>query len=109
MGQKLGLALTFASNASLLILDEPMSGLDPRARNLLKRQIIRARSQGRSILVSSHILADLDEFADQIAIIHQGHLIACGSVDKIKNNHDTLEQAFLAHIEAGRKKCSKPK
>ena len=108
MGQKLGLALTFASNASLLILDEPMSGLDPRARSLLKRQIIQARSQGRSILVSSHILADLDEFADQIVIIHQGHLIASGTVDKIKNNHDTLEQAFLAHIEAAEKNAQSP-
>ena len=101
MAQKLGLAVTLAGPARLLVLDEPMSGLDPRARALLKTCLIRARAQGRSLLLCSHILADLDELADHVAIVHGGRLLAAGPLDSIRGRHATLERAFLATIGDG--------
>ncbi|MEZ5823384.1 MAG: ABC transporter ATP-binding protein [Geminicoccaceae bacterium] len=95
MCQKLGLAVTLAGCARLLVLDEPMSGLDPRARALLKTCLQRARDEGRTLLVCSHILADLDEIADRIAVIHDGRLVAAGTTDELRGHHPTLEQSFL--------------
>ncbi|MCB2011487.1 MAG: ABC transporter ATP-binding protein [Geminicoccaceae bacterium] len=100
MCQKLGLAVTLAGSARLVVLDEPMSGLDPRARALLKTCLSRARLGGRTLLVCSHILADLDEIADRIAVIHDGRLLATGTTDEVRGRHATLERAFLEIIAA---------
>src|ERR1019366_2529923 len=72
MGQKLGLLGAFLINAPLLILDEPMSGLDPRARIRLKEAMLSARKEGRTVFFSSHILSDIDEICDRIGVIHEG-------------------------------------
>jgi len=101
MGQKLGLAATFLVNAPLMILDEPMSGLDPRARVLLKDRLMEARSAGRSIFFSSHILSDIEEICDRIGILHGGHIIFTGTpADFVaKYAAPSLERAFLAALE----------
>ena len=78
MGQKLGLLGTLLVTAPLLILDEPMSGLDPRARVMLKDRLTEARAAGRTIFFSSHILADIEEICDRIAILHAGKIIYLG-------------------------------
>jgi len=100
MGQKLGLVSMFMSGAKLLILDEPMSGLDPRARIFLKHKLISFKQAGNSIFFSSHVLADVEEICDMIGIIHDGDLKYQGNVDKfIKDNKSkTLEQAYLKVI-----------
>jgi ABC-2 type transport system ATP-binding protein len=101
MGQKLGLTASFLVNAPLMILDEPMSGLDPRARVLLKDRLMEARSSGRSIFFSSHILSDIEEICDRIGILHGGHIIFTGTpADFIaKYAAPSLERAFLAALE----------
>ena len=66
-----------------LILDEPASGLDPRARIELRRMIRELASEGKAILVSSHILSELAEMCDQIGIIERGRILAIGSVDEV--------------------------
>lgn len=100
MGQKLGLISMFLSGAKLLILDEPMSGLDPRARIFLKKKLINYKSEGNSIFFSSHVLADVEEICDVIGIIHDGDLKYQGKVDSfIKTNKSkTLEEAYLKVI-----------
>jgi ABC-2 type transport system ATP-binding protein len=104
MAQKLGVIATLLTDRPLLILDEPMSGLDPKARILLKRQLSAARASGRTILMSSHILADHDELCDRVAVLHQGRLGFVGSPASLKASQDapTLETAFLAAIERPR-------
>jgi len=97
MGQKLGLAAIFLSRAPLLILDEPMSGLDPQARSCLKSLMREYVSLGNSIFFTSHILADIEEIATQIAILHQGKLLYQGYPEQFKQE-DNLEEAFLAAI-----------
>lgn len=100
MTQKLGLLGTFLSKAKLIILDEPMSGLDPRARIALKKQFISYKEAGNSIFFSSHILSDIDEICDRIAILHNGKIVFLGKPEDFKKKHqeNNLEKAFLMEI-----------
>lgn len=102
MGQKLGLVGTLLVDAPLLILDEPMSGLDPRARVLLKDRLMEAKAAGRTIFFSSHILADIEEICDRIGILHAGKIIYLGrAADFVAEMQaPSLERAFLAALEA---------
>lgn len=103
MGQKLGLLGTLLVDARLMILDEPMSGLDPRARALLKDRLIEARSTGRTVFFSSHILSDIEEICDRIAVLHTGRIIYLGKASEFlaEMKAPTLERAFLGALEAG--------
>ncbi len=103
MRQKLGLIATVATGCSLLILDEPMSGLDPRARVQVKELIMRERARGKTVFLSSHILSDMDEICDRVAILHQGKIRYVGppAGARDKTGENTLEKAFLSIIETG--------
>jgi ABC-2 type transport system ATP-binding protein len=83
-----------------LILDEPGSGLDPKARVLFKAALQSARAAGRTVFLTSHSLADVDETCDQIAVMHQGSLHYTGTPAQLKQQYDatSLEQAFLKCI-----------
>jgi ABC-2 type transport system ATP-binding protein len=83
MKQRLCLGRTMIHNPSVLILDEPAAGLDPRARIELRDMISRLAAAGKAILISSHILTELAEIADRVAIIEQGRILAVGSVAEI--------------------------
>lgn len=102
MGQKLGLLGAFLINAQLLLLDEPMSGLDPSARIKLKAMLMAAKGEGKTVFFSSHILSDLDEICDRIGVIHNGQLFFTGlpAVFKEKYGQTSLEKAFLGSISA---------
>lgn len=102
MRQKLGLIATVATGCNILILDEPMSGLDPRARVQVKDLIMRERARGKTIFLSSHILSDLDEMCDRVAILHQGKIRYDGPPAGARDRagEATLEKAFLTIIQA---------
>lgn len=102
MGQKLGLLGAFMAETSLLVLDEPMSGLDPSARIKLKNMLLEAKKARQTIFFSSHILSDLDEICDRIGVIHDGKLFFIGTPAEFKKKHgsDVLERAFLQSIQA---------
>ena len=97
MAQKLGLAALLLLDKKLLVLDEPMSGLDPKARALVKKQLKLAKEKDKTIFFSSHLLADVDELSDRIGILHEGKIAFCGSPEdcKVQFQADNLEQAFL--------------
>ena len=101
MRQKTGLMGTWLTECPLLILDEPMSGLDPRARVLVKDEILACRNRGMTIFLSSHILSDMDEICDRIGVIHDGALKFLGTPAELKEKtgKDNLERAFLKTIE----------
>jgi len=102
MGQKLGLIATFLSQRPLLILDEPTRGLDPLARRRLKERIEAARAAGTTILLSSHILADVDALCDRVGIVDSGGLVFDGAPAALRETHGgDLEQAFLRAIGGG--------
>ena len=100
MVQKLGLLGTFLSKAQLIILDEPMSGLDPRARIALKKQLVNYKKEGNSIFFSSHIMSDIDEICDRIAVLNNGKIVFIGKPNDFKEKHQetNLEKAFLSEI-----------
>jgi ABC-2 type transport system ATP-binding protein len=83
MKQRLCLSRALIHDPKVLVLDEPAAGLDPRARIELREMIRALASEGKTILVSSHILSELAEMCDRVAIIEQGQLLAIGSVDEI--------------------------
>ncbi|MBL4711274.1 MAG: ABC transporter ATP-binding protein [Gammaproteobacteria bacterium] len=101
MTQKLGLASCLLSGKSLLILDEPMSGLDPRARVLFKKQLLQLKQQGVTVFFSSHVLADVEEMADTMAVLHRSKIYFSGtpSAFKQKNHGSTVEQAYMNCID----------
>ncbi|WP_134687317.1 ABC transporter ATP-binding protein [Brevibacillus migulae] len=83
MKQRLGLARCLVHSPEVLILDEPASGLDPRARIEMREILKELRKMGKTILISSHILPELAELCDEIGVIEKGRLIACGAVDDV--------------------------
>ena len=101
MRQKLGLLGTMLTGCSLFILDEPMSGLDPLARSQVKRMILDAKNKEKTVFLSSHILADMDELCDRVAVLHEGKIQYVGTPKalKEKTSADNLERAFLDYIE----------
>jgi ABC-2 type transport system ATP-binding protein len=106
MIQKLGLVGTFLNEAKLVILDEPMSGLDPKARICLKDLLKECKNNGKTIFFSSHILADIDEICDRIGILHNKKICFTGQPKtfKIKRKENLLERAFLKEIGLKRNK-----
>jgi ABC-2 type transport system ATP-binding protein len=104
MAQKLGLLAAFMADAPLLLLDEPMSGLDPKSRIYLKHMLLEAKQAGRTIFFSSHILSDIEELCSRIGIIHDGQIFYTGTPAEFRQQYqqagvDTLEKAFLHAIE----------
>lgn len=100
MTQKIGLAACLASGKDLLILDEPTSGLDPRARALLKRALAAQRDAGRTLFVTSHLLADVEELCDRMAVLHAGRVRFAGTPAELlaTTSAADVETAFLACI-----------
>lgn len=86
MRQKMGIALALVNRPSLVILDEPMNGLDPKANKELRDLILREQAQGISFLISSHILTELQKIADNVVIIDKGKLIAAGTMEQFLYN-----------------------
>jgi ABC-2 type transport system ATP-binding protein len=83
MKQRLCLAKTLVHDPKVLLLDEPASGLDPRARIEIKELLKELKSMGKTIIISSHILPELADFCNKIGIIEQGEMIVSGDVNEI--------------------------
>ncbi|MBK8031504.1 MAG: ABC transporter ATP-binding protein [Chloroflexi bacterium] len=84
MKQRLSLARTLAHDPSVLILDEPASGLDPRARVEIRELLVELAKMGKTIFFSTHILADVSEICTHIGIVEAGQMIAQGSMDEMR-------------------------
>jgi len=83
MTQRLSLARVLVPDPPILLLDEPASGLDPRARIEIRELLKELQRLGKTILVSSHILSELGEFCNKLGIIERGKLIVCGTIDEL--------------------------
>jgi len=101
MAQKLGLAACLSSGKDLFVLDEPMSGLDPKARALVKIRLAALRDEGRSFFFSTHVLADVEAICDRMAILHSGRIRFLGSPEECCERYDKtdLESAYLACLD----------
>ena len=95
MRQRLGLAAALLGEPELLVLDEPANGLDPAGVHWLRRFLRRFAEQGRTVLVSSHLLAEAAQTVDHVVIIDHGRLLASGSLAELTGDGRTLEDVFL--------------
>ena len=80
MKQRLGIARAVLHDPPVIVLDEPASGLDPKARVELKELLKNLNRKGKTILISSHVLADLEEICTSVAILEKGHLLRAGKL-----------------------------
>lgn len=108
MAQKLGLIASLASGRDLLILDEPMTGLDPKARYQFKKLLKEKRDKGATLFFSTHLLADVAEVCDRMAILHEGRIRFCGTLAECRHEFGAmdLESAYMACISKVKKTSS---
>ena len=105
--QRLVLASALLHNPKVLIIDEPMVGLDPRTSRLIKDILKELCREGVTVFMSTHTLSVAEEIADRVGIIHEGELIACGSMDELRQGSGVdgqLEDVFLHLTEEGEEK-----
>jgi ABC-2 type transport system ATP-binding protein len=94
--QKVALVAAFASDVDLLILDEPTSGLDPLMEEVFQRCIREERERGRTVLLSSHILGEVEELCDRVSIVRKGRTVESGSLADLRHLTRTSVSAELA-------------
>jgi len=95
MRQRLGLAAALLGDPELLVLDEPMNGLDPAGTRWLRGVLRGFAEEGRTVLVSSHLLAEVAQAVDRVLIINDGHLVADERLDELTSDGQTLEDVYL--------------
>ncbi len=110
MLQRIGVAQALLNRPELLILDEPLLGLDPFGRQEFKEIIMEQRSNGATVFFSSHILSDVEEICDRIAILKKGELLCCGRIDELlasaqnrvvlAPDHDKVLQELILRAES---------
>ncbi len=91
MLQRVGIAQALINDPELVILDEPMSGLDPIGRKEVRDLIVRLKESGKTVMFSSHILHDAELLCDRVAMIMKGKLVACGQVSELIDHGTTQE------------------
>ena len=102
MQQRLGLARVLIHDPKALILDEPASGLDPRARIEIRELLRELKQMGKTIMISSHILSELEEMCDRIGIIEHGRLVFCGTLEDVQRRigvHGKVRVRVAGEIE----------
>jgi len=95
MRQRLGLAGALLGDPDLLVLDEPANGLDPEGMHWLRGFLRGFADQGRTVLISSHVLAEVAQTVDQIIVINRGRIVATDPLAELIDNGRTLENAYL--------------
>jgi ABC-2 type transport system ATP-binding protein len=95
MTQRLGLAAALLGNPNTIMLDEPMNGLDPAGMVWIRDMLRTLANEGRAVFVSSHLMSEMQNLADQLIVIDQGRLVADTTPQELIADHDSLEAAFL--------------
>ncbi|EEG77926.1 ABC transporter ATP-binding protein [Dethiobacter alkaliphilus] len=95
--QKVALVAAFASDAELFILDEPTSGLDPLMASVFQDCVAEKKQEGRTVLMSSHILADVEKLCDRVSIIRHGEIVETGTLTELRHLTRTMIAVETAH------------
>ncbi len=98
MRQRLGFAVALVGDPPLLILDEPMSGLDPLGRRLFRDVILKLRDEKKTIFFSSHVLSDVEQICDRVGILVKGRLTVQGRLDQLLERHVQLVEVILQRV-----------
>lgn len=97
--QKVALVAALSSNVELYILDEPTSGLDPLMEQVFQEEIRSLKRDGKTVLLSSHILSEAEALCDRVTIIRDGKAVSNLTLAELKKNHADLESLFLSQYE----------
>jgi ABC-type multidrug transport system ATPase subunit len=100
--QRVGLASILIGNNDLIVLDEPFSGLDPIGMRDLKEIIRKQKEAGKTLFINSHILLEMEQMCDEIAILNKGELLFTGSVKSVLEKEKSLDDFFYKLINSGR-------
>ncbi|QIM16905.1 ATP-binding cassette domain-containing protein [Leucobacter insecticola] len=103
MGQRLGLATALLGEPSALVLDEPVNGLDPEGIRWIRGLLRRHADVGGTVLLSSHLMSEIAEIADDLVIITGGRVVAEGSTAEVTSGYNSLEEAFFGLTGGGQK------
>src|ERR1700761_6335029 len=95
MAQRRGIAAALLGDPGVLLLDEPVNGLDPQGIRWIRNLLKHLAAQGRTVLVSSHLISEMADTADALIVIGQGRLLAQTTVARLSARGDSLEEAFL--------------
>jgi sodium transport system ATP-binding protein len=97
MKQKVAFARSIVHNPDIMLFDEPTSGLDVSAVREVHSFIAECRNEGKTIIFSSHSMAEVEKLCNRIGVIHKGRLVASGTLDELKRKHEneSLEEIFL--------------
>ncbi|WP_229873974.1 ABC transporter ATP-binding protein [Streptomyces cirratus] len=101
MKQRLSLAAALLGDPELLILDEPSNGLDPEGMLWLRTFLRRFAASGRTVLLSSHLLSEMEQTVDDVLLMHHGKLLSSGPLDHLLTQGERLESAFMRLTQAG--------
>ncbi|GAA3941860.1 ABC transporter ATP-binding protein [Actinomadura viridis] len=104
--QKVAIVAALASDAELLLLDEPTAGLDPLMEVVFQDVIIRLKAEGRTVLLSSHILAQVEQLADRVSIIRQGEIVQSGTLAEMRHLTRTTIEAGTSRPVDGLERLS---
>uniref|UniRef100_UPI00403E84F2 ABC transporter ATP-binding protein n=1 Tax=Paenibacillus sp. FSL W8-0194 TaxID=2921711 RepID=UPI00403E84F2 len=96
MGRRLGLAAALLGDPEILVLDEPVNGLDPEGIRFIRTFLRERAASGNTVLLSSHLMGELAETVDDVVIIKQGKIVADGTLEEVIGNHSSLEEAYFA-------------
>lgn len=98
MKKRFSIAAAMINDAQNYLMDETLNGLDPEGIKYVKKLILKLRDQNKAIMLSSHILSELQNVADRVAVIHEGKLIKVVSKDELSSMHESLESYFFKVI-----------
>jgi ABC-2 type transport system ATP-binding protein len=99
MAQRLGIAAALLGDPAVLVLDEPVNGLDPEGIRWIRNLLKNLAAHGRTVLVSSHLISEVAQTADQLIVIGQGRLLAQTTVADLSADGRSLEEAFFSLTE----------
>jgi ABC-2 type transport system ATP-binding protein len=98
MRQRLGFAVALVGDPELVILDEPMSGLDPMGRRAIRELILRLRDEKKTVFFSSHVLSDVEQVCSRVGILVDGHLRAQGRLEDLLQNRVSRVEITVQHL-----------
>jgi ABC-2 type transport system ATP-binding protein len=99
MSQRLGIAAALLGDPAVLLLDEPVNGLDPEGIRWIRNLLKNLAAHGRTVLISSHLISEVAQTADQLIVIGQGRLLAQTTVTELSSRGRSLEEAFFTLTE----------
>ena len=99
MKQRIGLGAALLGQPTLLILDEPITGLDPVGIRDVRKILETLRGKGVTVMLNSHVLSEVEKTCETAAIMHQGKILIKDNIRAIMQDHETLEDVFFRYIE----------